>query len=76
MASVRCEACGKPIAAKPPNYSETRYLPIGYPNRGLVCGTQGCENDGSVWLKDDEEKQYATGERIFGIFGGVKVRVQ
>lgn len=78
MATVRCLACGKPtIAVKPPGYADKPHLPVGHPKSGLVCGKPDCENDGVVWLKRDEEKQYASGERVFRIHTQTaKIRVQ
>jgi hypothetical protein len=68
MAIVRCLACGKPtISVKPPGYSDKPHLPVGHPRSGLICGKPFCGGTGLVWLKKDEEKEYAKGERIFGI---------
>jgi hypothetical protein len=41
-----------------------RYLPVSYPQSGIICGTNTCRNQALVWLTFDEEKQYQ-GERIF-----------
>jgi hypothetical protein len=76
MAIARCEKCGRPRANKPPDYVQ-QHLPISYPNSGVICGTKGCENPATVWLKADEEHQYQIGVRIFDIrTNSAKVMVQ
>ena len=67
MAIARCEQCGKPRANKPPDYSETPQKPVGYPEKALVCGTNGCDNNALVWLKRDQERLYRNGQRIFDL---------
>jgi hypothetical protein len=78
MAIVRCESCGKPTQnVKAPGYGDAPHMPAGHPNSGLVCGKPGCENPGLVWLKQDEEKEYSAGDRIFLIpTHAAKVRIQ
>jgi len=78
MAIVRCEKCGRPTKhVKPPGYSEMTHLPIGWPETAAICGTVGCENSGFVWLKQDEERDYQKGQRVFSIHTQTaKVRVQ
>jgi hypothetical protein len=64
MAIARCEKCGKPSAKTPPPYT-TSHAPVGHPNSGLICGRKWCTNAALVWLKENEERDYAGGERIF-----------
>jgi hypothetical protein len=53
---------------------------VGHPNSAVVCGRPGCKREGLIWLKLEEDKSYAAGERVFGYFSGdagspAKVRV-
>ena len=66
MAIARCDKCGRPQAAKPPDYVQ-KHLPVGFPNSGVICGTKDCENQPNIWLKADEEERYQQGARIFSI---------
>jgi len=78
MAISRCKKCGKPTArVKPPGYADSPYMPVSYPESGIVCGKPGCEEPGLIWLKRNEEKEYQLGKRVFGIHTQTaKVRVQ
>lgn len=77
MAIARCEQCGRPRAHKPPEYGNRPYLPVGYPNSGIICGSRHCENTAVIWLKVDEEQSYTTGQRVFDIrTDSAKIQVQ
>jgi hypothetical protein len=79
MAIARCEKCGKPTGSnvKAPGYSDQSYLPVGYPMSGVICGKPGCENNGLIWLKLDEEAAHRSGQRVFEISTQTaKIRVQ
>lgn len=76
MAIARCQSCPVPKANKPPDYSKQPYYPVGYPQSGLVCGTENCEQDAVIWLKLDEEAEYKNGQRIFDLrTNSAKVRL-
>ena len=71
--------CGQPKGRKGNSHVSKAKLPFG-PNSGVVCGTEGCVRPGLVWLKLEEDKSYAKGERVFGYFSDgfgqpAKVRV-
>jgi hypothetical protein len=77
MAIARCKKCGRPKAAKLPEYADSPHQPAGFPNSGIVCGTKWCENDAQVWLKTDEEQLYKAGQRVFDLrTNSAKVRVE
>lgn len=77
MALARCEKCGRPEARSGSSYSQAPYRPLNHPQSGIVCGTEGCENPGLIWLKVDEVRSYQTGQRIFDMpTQAAKVRVQ
>jgi hypothetical protein len=57
MALARCEVCGSPPGRKL-TYSGKRYLPVSYPQSGIICGTNECGGQALVWLTFEEEKQY------------------
>lgn len=74
MALVRCED------HTPVNPGKHRYndyaLPIGDPDSAAICGTDGCEKSGRVWLRSDEVEEHNAGIRIFDVHTKtVKVRV-
>ena len=71
MARVQCRDHGPPAGRKVV-YSATPYEPAGHPDSGLICGLTDCRNPGLVWLSTDEERDYASGERIFGLQGNLK----
>jgi hypothetical protein len=76
MALVRCkEKCGKPVG-RGRNY--IRYVtPIGYPDTAAMCGIEGCNNPGLVWLDESEDRAYRSGERIFKPHShAVRIRVE
>jgi hypothetical protein len=79
MAIARCVMHGKPKGAgvKAPGYGQQPFHPISHPQSGVVCGRQGCETPGLIWLKLPEEKLYQQGQRVFRIHTHTaKVRVQ
>jgi hypothetical protein len=60
MAYSRC------ISHPPKNHNYSRYgHPVGYPNSSTICGISGCNQQGLIWLNDDEQNQFASGVRIF-----------
>lgn len=73
MAIVRC------VEHKPKGRSEPYVMSlntVGYPNTAAICGREGCEKPGLVWLTEDERQQYVSGRRVFGFNTAViKVRV-
>ena len=71
MARVQCRVHGPPAGRKVV-YSATPYEPAGHPASGLICGLTDCRNPGLVWLSTDEERDYGSGERIFGLQGNLK----
>lgn len=66
MAIGRCSSHGAPRRTKKGVYVG-HHFPVGHPNSGLICGVPSCENIAEIWLKEDEEKEYRSGRRIFGI---------
>ena len=66
MAIARCDRCGPPRSTKSGTYVG-HHFPVGHPNSGVICGRLGCTNVAVVWLKEDEEKAYQAGERVFQI---------
>lgn len=51
--------------------------PIGYPDTAAVCGREGCEQPGLVWLTEDERLAYVDGQRVFEVkTNAIKVRVE
>jgi hypothetical protein len=76
MALARCESCGAPDG-RTKTYSGKKYLPVGHPQSGLVCGAKNCRNAALIWLTLEEERDYQKGERIFGMDTATsKVHVQ
>jgi hypothetical protein len=74
MCLSRCSNCGKPKGKKR-NYVGSAY-PIGHPNGAVLCGTEGCNFPGIIWLTETEFSKYQRGERIFELpTHTVKVRV-
>lgn len=55
-------------------------LPIGYPTTSTICGRDGCQNPGVVWLNQAEADAYNNeNQRIFQFTGEInhtKVKVQ
>ena len=77
MAIVRCEICGLKTSITKLNYHNEAFLPVGYPDTGVICGTPECKNPGKIWLEDDEYRLYRKGERIFGVKKNtVKVKIK
>ena len=67
MAKARCERCGMPNE-RGKTYSSQPYLPVGYPNSGVICGRSICRSPAFAWLTLDDERQYRDkGERIFSM---------
>jgi hypothetical protein len=75
MALVRCETHGRPTRTTK-RYSVAA-KPLGYPRTAAICGRQGCENAGLVWLTEDEDKEYRRGQRVFSLPSAtVKIQVE
>ena len=73
MAVARCERCGPPKETKH-NYTHAHEL-LSSPSVRMVCGKTGCSHPAStVWLSDEEKKEYLCGQRFFKI--GPKGEVQ
>lgn len=76
MALARCEKCGVP-SGRTKTYSGKRYLAVGHPASGLICGSARCRNHALVWLTFDQEEMYRKGERIFAMdTATAKIQVQ
>lgn len=74
MSLARCKRCGQPEGRK--HSYALSVLPAGYPDTAAICGTVGCEEPAIIWLNQDEQKEYDTGQRVFGInTNTMKVRV-
>jgi hypothetical protein len=77
MAIVRCENCGLKTSRTELDYHNEPYLPIGYPDTGVICGAPDCKNPGKVWLEEVEFRSYKKGERVFGIkTNTVKIKIK
>ena len=65
MAIVRCKG------HSPPKEITRHYVqsvnPLGYPATGVICGRQGCEKPGLIWLEAKELKKYQNGETVFSV---------
>jgi len=49
-------------------YSSQPYLPVGYPNSGVICDRTICRSPTLAWLTLDEERQNRDkGERILSM---------
>ena len=67
MAIAGCENCGRPTRNVKEQCHPEPYGPLGHPNSGIVCGKPRCENPGLIWLNVSEARDYAKGQRVFGI---------
>jgi hypothetical protein len=76
MALARCLTCGHPQGLKL-SYTHP-HEQISLPAKRMVfCGATGCTRLATIWLTDDEEKQYVQGVRDFRIPHHVgKVRIK
>ena len=64
MALVRCQHHGKP---KGRTLSYARSVkPVGWPDTAAICGREGCEKPGLIWLTGAESRAYDKGQRVFG----------
>ncbi len=64
MALCRC----KEMHANPEGRTNpyvVSFKPIGYPNTSSICGRTNCENNGLIWLTQNELDLYNQGIRIF-----------
>lgn len=77
MALSRCEKHGNPIGRNGNEY--TNFVePINYPNSSTICGRNGCDNSGLIWLNKKEYEEYQNGREIFKFANNttkVKVRL-
>ena len=71
MALARCETCGPPerLAHSYPHV-HTPVAPSSIP-----CGAPTCVRPAFVWLTDEEQQQYLSGQRIFRLNRAVSVQV-
>lgn len=61
MALSRCLAHHSP----PRSHRYVCYAyPCGHPNSSTICGIPGCNEQGVVWLDDEEQTVYSSGQRI------------
>jgi hypothetical protein len=65
MALARCESCGRPKGMKH-DYAHFHSLPSATA-RSLLCGSPTCARPGSIWLTEEEERQYLCGQRSFRV---------
>jgi hypothetical protein len=72
MALARCDE-HKPelIAPEVVGYA----LPLGFPNTAVTCDVVGCAHPARLWLSADERRAFQSGERVFPVPGGARVRV-
>jgi hypothetical protein len=67
MALCRCHQCGKPDPFEKRKFVASVH-PIGYPDTAAICGTEGCNIPGMIWLTELEFKDYQQkGTRIFTV---------
>jgi len=75
MAMSRCQNCGKSTKNVKEVYKASVY-PIGYPDTAVICGKEGCQFPGLVWLTAKDLSDYEKGKRIFKVHTNtVKVKV-
>jgi hypothetical protein len=65
MALARCTTCGGPQGLKR-NYTHF-HVPVSSETNNVLCGSPNCARRASIWLTDEEERQYSCGERSFRI---------
>jgi hypothetical protein len=65
MALTRCEACGRPQGLKQ-NYNHFHRL-ASTVGSDILCGAAACARPGCLWLTDEEQRQYLSGQRSFRI---------
>jgi hypothetical protein len=65
MALARCGTCGQPKGLKQ-NYSHFHTSVPPASNR-VLCGAPACVGPAHIWLTDEEELQYLSGQRSFRI---------
>ncbi len=75
MALCRCSE----LHSNPKGYKNSYIIskrPVGYPQSSSICGRNGCQNPGLIWLTKEEEKMYRDGERVFSFKSAVsKVKI-
>jgi hypothetical protein len=75
MAVARCERCGPPTETKHIYTHAHKLFP--FPIVRMVCGKTGCSQPVStIWLSDEEKKEYLCGQRFFKIARRGEVRVK
>jgi hypothetical protein len=65
VALARCESCGRPKGLKQ-DYAHFHSLASAVA-KNILCGAPSCARPGSVWLTEEEEQQYLSGQRSFRI---------
>jgi hypothetical protein len=65
MALARCQRCGNPQGLKH-SYPHVHSL-AHFQLNGILCGSQTCIHPALIWLTDEEERQYLSGERSFQV---------
>ena len=66
MASARCETCGRPLGLKRPYNHLHAQAPL--VNSNILCGEPNCARPAPcIWLTEEEEQQYLSGQRSFRI---------
>jgi hypothetical protein len=63
VALVRCESCGPPRGLKC-NYNHSHAV-VPSVNESIICGSSVCIHPGSLWLTDEEQREYLAGRRSF-----------
>lgn len=75
MALSRCNKCGQPQGRR--NNYVYSVEPLNYPNTSTICGRNGCNNPGLIWLNEKEYEEYQNRNRIFAFSSSVtKVKVK
>lgn len=72
MAQARCDD-HKPEIVDPDVVGYA--LPLGYPSTAVTCDVVGCAMPARLWLSADERAAFVTGQRLFPIIGGARIRV-
>ena len=65
MALARCETCGSPHGLKH-KYPHSHTLAVSV-RFDVLCGSPSCAHRAFIWLTDEEEQQYLSGQRSFAV---------
>jgi hypothetical protein len=68
MAVARCKKCGAPKGVKK-SYPHVHSAISS--NDRIMCGSPSCTRAGSLWLTEEEERQYILGQRTFRLSNGL-----